>query len=99
MVHNTLPVPNHQLETEVVLAHLRPAEFVHGLESGISEARIADFESQGGPHIHFPDVRRRMIQDARAAGKGLYDREGARAFYYGVRSGIDSVIKSYSKED
>ncbi len=96
MERSPVSTPKQQLETELSLAQSQTTEFVHGLDRGIREAHIIDFEAQGAPHIYFPDVQRKMIKSARAWGKGLYDREGARAYYYGVRAGIDSVVNKDS---
>ena len=96
MQRNVTSTPKNQLETEVVLAQSHTAEFAHGLDSGIYEAQVTEFQAAGAPHIHFSDVQREMIKRARAHGRGLYDREGSWAFYYGVRAGIDSVVESFS---
>jgi hypothetical protein len=90
--------PAHQVEIELELAQSRTAEFVHGLDRGIREAELNMFEAQGAPDVGSPHVYREVIKQVRAEGKGRYDREGARAFYYGIRAGIDSVVELQGKK-
>lgn len=96
MKRNVTSTPEHQLATEVSLAQSHTVEFVQGLNRGIYEAQMTEFQAQGAPHIHFSNVQREMLKRAHAHGRGLYNREGSRAHYYGVRAGIDSVIESFS---
>jgi hypothetical protein len=90
--------PARQLGIELELAQSRTAEFVHGLDRGIRESEFNIFEAQGAPDVGSPHVYREVLQRVRAEGKGLYDRDGARAFYYGIRAGIDSVVEPQRKE-